>query len=252
MAVLPEPCFNCSGDGGYFTLGPRGGACRCSCSRGLALAALDEARKQSTLRDVEPLISAEIALGCVSMLGALRFFPTEAAARTAISDEFQSMCNNDSEALWLAKRMLRLFTDWPGVPVLRSVYCSRYMPLDRYLSGGVCEQYPEGIPAELPETHPPRLALPPGHVVSIDAQAESMIRMLARETDMNRLPGRIAPPAPPLKMAVPINSNFKPVTQADIDRAVSELHDRQARDALGSGEGDGLGRDDGREFAGAD
>jgi hypothetical protein len=223
--ALPEPCSRCAFLGGNFTDYRGGGMRRCDCARGRALAALDEARKQGP-HEVEPQISSEMALGCVAMLGAMGgFFPADAAARMVIADEFQSMCNNAEEALWLAKRMLQLFQSWPGFPALRAVYCSKFLPLDGLMAVGICKEYPDGIPAAVPVIEPPLLALPPGHVATADPELDAGIQDAFKPRPLRRISSRPADP-------FPVNPNFQPVTQSDIDAAVSELRDKQARDAL--------------------
>lgn len=172
---LPKPCANCGPDGLWREKAYERGYTRCDCERGRTLAALDEARKQPALSRVDPLISLETAAAGVSILSALRYFPSEDGARIAIGNELRSMCNSGDEMLWACARMVRLFTDWPGVPSLRAVYCSKFFPLDRD-TRGVCPDYPDGVPPEVEQT-PTLRALPPG---SVDVQLDAVIQDLAR------------------------------------------------------------------------
>ena len=236
---LPDPCEKCSPFEGLWCF-RRGGTCRCDCARGQTLAAMDAARKERTILEVEPAISEETATMCVSMLSAIRFFPSEAGARIAIASELQSMCNSDIQALWLARRMVRLFSEWPGVPDLRAVFCSQHVPLDRYQPLTICQAYPEGIPSEIEEPKTQTLALPAGHTVSADARLDQSVRMVARALDMNRAlredTARKAAEIPPT------NPNFKPITQADIAKAVDEVREQRAWKALGLDSGSDAGQ----------
>jgi hypothetical protein len=187
---------------------------------------MDE-EKRHPPRKVEPRVSEETAALGVSMLAAIPWFPTEDAARFMIAGELQSLCESQAEMNWLVRRMVRLFERWPGIPALRAVFCSKHSPLDRVESTGIIEAYPDGIPPELPPAAPPRLALPPGAVVSADSQLDAGVRLLSAVLDMNRIeaPVRHTPRA----VASPVSANYQPITQADIDKAVQELHDRRAR-----------------------
>ena len=221
MNLPPQGCVNCAPDG-LWRCTPAG-LRRCTCERGRALQALDQARRQPALSRVEPRITIEAADSGVSILSALRYFPSEEGARIAIGNELRSMCNTGDEMLWLCARMVRLFTDWPGVPSLRAVFCAKFFPLDRD-SRAICPDFPDGVPAQIEQAEPPRLALPPGHVASADQLLESGIRMLAEYTNINRPP--VVPLRPiPRVPDVPVNLNFKPITQADIERALEELRD---------------------------
>lgn len=225
---LPDPCEECSPYGGNFQYS-KGGMKRCQCARGQSLAEMDRMRAETPLLEVEPVVSPEAATQCISMLTAIRYFPAEPGARLLVADEIRAMCNSDDEAFWLCKRLARLYSEWPGIPAMRAVFCSKYVPLDRFASVGMIPGFPEGIPPELPQAGPTRLALPPGHVASVDEGLDRAVQMLANIKDLNRpLRRQFAKEA----REVP-NPNFTPVTQADIERAVNELRDKRAREALG-------------------
>lgn len=148
---LPLPCGQCKDSGGYWTYGGK----RCSCERGQQLLALDGLRSLPPDPHVEPKISEETAAAGVSMLSAMKFFPSEAGARLLIADELRSMCSDATQMVWLAKRCNTLFTDWPGMPALRRVFWSKFIPIDRMPAMGAIgkdDPYPEGIPSEVPES----------------------------------------------------------------------------------------------------
>jgi hypothetical protein len=233
--VLPEPCDQCRGDGGYFAIVLRNNepySKRCDCARGRALAALDALRNQLSHENVEPRISGESAMAGVAMLSQIKFFPAEAAARMLIADELRLICNNDAELLWLCRRMVRLFLEWPGFPILRGVFCSKFTPLDGGQSSVCCETYSDGIPSEFPERESARLALPPGAVVSADPTLDAGVRMVADALDLNKhlaAPRRVVP-----ELLISANEPVRrAITQADMDCAVQEWREKRAREELG-------------------
>lgn len=146
--ALPEACDYCRSMGGYWVDGKR-----CSCARGEALLALDALRSLPPASDIEPRLSEETLAAGVSMLSVMKFFPPEAGARLMIGDELGSMCADEGQMIWLVKRCASLFTDWPGLPMLRRVFWSKYIPLDRMPSElpiGRDDPFPEGIPPQIP------------------------------------------------------------------------------------------------------
>lgn len=169
----------------------------------------------------------------VNELAALAFFPSEREARGAVAEDIADICPNLTEARWLVKRLRQLFNRWPGPRELRAVYCSRNKPRDGI--EGRSDLFPDGVPIPAGGTElawfvalpsgPAPLALPPGHVASFDARMDGQIQLLARTKDLN------APRRKP-KAPEPTNPNYRPITQAEIDRAVSENRERQAREEL--------------------
>jgi hypothetical protein len=95
-----------------------------------------------------PVISPELATIAVESMSCLEYYPAESAARAAISAELSSMCKSEDEVKWLVRRMIRLYTKWPGIMELRRVYCSTHPPLDAIEPTGASEFYPDGIPSE--------------------------------------------------------------------------------------------------------
>jgi hypothetical protein len=73
--------------------------------------------------------------------------------------------------------------------------------------------------------------LPAGAVVSADSDLERSILALAAAKDLNRISRarRHVPGIPEIPDLPP----EKRITQADIDRAVAELHEKRARKELG-------------------
>lgn len=180
---LPLGCSYCGGD--YWVLNPNwkvGGMQRCTCERGQALAALDEWRKMPPTVEVAPRITGESAALGVSMLAAMKFFPSEEGARLLIAEELRSMCGDDSQVLWIAKRMCRMFSEWPGLPSMRAVFWSKYVPLDRVAAQGEAQLFPEGIMPEIPDTRQRFKSLPAG---SNDPEFDAGIKKLANLKRLN-------------------------------------------------------------------
>lgn len=222
--TYPQGCSEC-GISGLWVWTPTGMA-RCLCPRGRALRRADIERVSPPIsqRDVleSPRLSEESGMVGAARLGGMKFFPAEPLFKMDVSDELRSMCNDCEEMDWLVRRMLRLFTEWPGIPTLRSVFCAKFLPLDRVKPIGICEAYPDGIPPEIPEKEAPLLALAPGAYTSA-------VRFLGEARDMGAEVKRIPEVKP---VAIPTNPNFQPITEADIKRAVNELHDSRGRKEL--------------------
>lgn len=159
----------------------------------------------------------------VNELAAMAFFPAEREARGAIAEDIADICPNLNEARWLVKRFRQLFDRWPGPRELRAVYCSRNKPRDGIEA--VSENYPDGVPtpaggtelawypALAPASTP--LLLPAGHVASADPTLDRRLQLLARSKDLNA-------PHRKKRAPEPTNPNYRPITQADIDRAIEE------------------------------
>ena len=76
------------------------------------------------------------------------FFPSSSETdRATVVDELLCMVHSDAEALWLAYRLVQVFTKgWPGIGEMRALYCKRFKPKD-----GIelhSQQFPDGFPSE--------------------------------------------------------------------------------------------------------
>lgn len=172
---------------------------------------------------MNPTVIAELC----SELTLLRFFPGEQGARTALFLLIGRMCSNEDQVRWLVQRTLAICNEWPGPVVLRQVLCSKFKPADGISAGGT-SMFPDGVPSEKRIEPPTFPALPPGHMASVDRGLDNMVKLLADVKDINRVVRRNVP-----VQEVPMNPNFKAITQSDIDRAVSELREKRARAELG-------------------
>ncbi|MES2393501.1 MAG: hypothetical protein V4555_17830 [Acidobacteriota bacterium] len=197
---------------------------RCICESGKRFTDTDQAREEG--RFEAPKLSNEAAVVIVEMLSSIPFFPKEGGARLLIAEEIRGMCHDSQQGLWLAQRMARLYSQWPGVREMRAVYCSKHRPLDGVELIGGTEAYPDGIPPEKQISEAPMKALPPGRSVSAAESLENTVIDLATAKSM-RVVGtckvRDIPMLPPGQR----------VTQADIDAAVAESRQKIAREQLG-------------------
>jgi hypothetical protein len=124
------------------------------------------------------MIDEQIAAHAVSGLSLLRFFPSDAGAKTFLAAMIQEMCETPEQAIRLVKRTFQLHNEWPGPQELRAVFCSMFKPADGIDIASAI--YADGIPAEHPQPQAERLALPPGHIATADPQIEGLIVDLAQ------------------------------------------------------------------------
>jgi hypothetical protein len=119
----------------------------------------------------------------VEALSAMKFFPSAEGARIAISNQLLSMCSDVTQGVWLANRALTLYGEWPGLPEIRAVLCSKFRPADGI--EGSSTVYIDGIPSERPA---PVAALPSPDAkrlnageITPDPEFAETVEKLARE-----------------------------------------------------------------------
>ena len=114
------------------------------------------------------------------------FFPSDPMTKAALQDELRQIADTDERLKWLVRRVLQLYTEWPGITEIRAVYCARYHPAD----GVECYSavYPSGIPSEREPEARSYVELPAGHVVTADAELDCQVQVLA---EVKRLPGKV-------------------------------------------------------------
>lgn len=177
-------------------------------------------------KTIEPLEVRQVA-ALVTELSVMAYFPPDIEARKAIAQELVRICPNLTEARWLVMRFAQLYNRWPGLRELRAVYCSRNRPRDGVEINSL--DFPDGVPSPppgselawvLPAPEQPTPLLPAGHQYSADIEMENSVRQVAASSLRTR---------PPRKPEPPVNPNFKPITQADIDRAVEEHRQKQGQ-----------------------
>jgi|SRR5882724_1893305 len=172
-------------------------------------------------------LNPQAVAAATKSLGAIAFFPQDQPSQTVIGDAIASMCPSVESLRYMVRRAVALYRSWDkcGVLGLRQIVCARYRPVDG-IESGPTDQFPEGLPSET--GHDPLAlpagalkALPPGHPERPDENAR--LREVMNTFDHKRKRFK-APPASP---------DFKPITQADIDRTVQELRDKRAREEAG-------------------
>ena len=159
--IFPKPCDRCrEGNGRYYIGEPSDPKdiwsrkfVKCDCE---FVQAMDHYKAHKNDYHA-PVISTEHATICAEMMATIPFFPGEAGARIAIADEIAAMCGDENQAVWLARRMIRLYSRWPGLQEMRRVLANNYIPHDGVDALGYSEEFPNGFPKELPKIEAPRI-----------------------------------------------------------------------------------------------
>ena len=160
----------------------------------------------------------------------LKFFPSESAARLELVNLVLRMAATYEQIEWLVTRTIAVCNEWPGPLVLRQIFCSKFKPRDG-IEAGSTSTFPDGLPPERPIQAPAMRALPAGHTATLDAGLEKGLQVVAAAKTLE-----VAAYAPnyahleELRRArlrrqhreVMDAMGLKPITQADIDRAVEE------------------------------
>lgn len=121
----------------------------------------------------------------IARLSTLKYFPTKQESIEVVMEAVMEFASTDDQADWLGKRMLKLFTEWPGPRELRAVFCARFKPADGIEADSAT--FTEGVPSEHPQLPPPPLlALPVGHTVTCDAELDEAVQNLAQACTMPR------------------------------------------------------------------
>lgn len=164
------------------------------------------------------MVNVKRTAEAVARMAMLKYFPSDPEARAALVGMACEIASTDAQVDWWVRRMLVLYNEWPGPKEMRACFCSRYKPKDGIEARS--EKFIEGIPSEKLEE--PMKALPLGNVASASPQLDRAVKLLARAKDMDR-PARLKRPV----AEVPTNPYYRPVTQADIDKAVQALRDKR-------------------------
>jgi hypothetical protein len=180
------------------------------------------------------MLNFEKTLDMLGGLTLLKFFPSDPGARLELAKLVARMASTEQQVEWLVQRTVALCNEWPGPLGLRQIFCSKFKPADGIEAGGTA-MFPDGPPSEKQIDPAPLLALPPGHVASADRALENSVRLLAIAKDMDRTirQTQLRQQHMEAMAALRKEPDFKPITQADIDRAVDELHEKRARAELG-------------------
>lgn len=190
---LPDPCEECIQYGGNFRINERGSAERCSCARGQALLTMQKLRDQP--KDPITFRPSRMAIKVASQAArTLKHMPGltwDEDALTMVADEIARLAKSRNEAVWLVRRMQRLYRRWPGTLEMRIMFCSRFLPADGDVPTEVSEFYPDGIPSELEQPQAVPGALPPGHSVSADPEWDQAVTQLAEQKRL-KVPAKLA------------------------------------------------------------
>ena len=174
-------------------------------------------------------MNPEEVLSALQELRLLPYFPAENEhIWSSLVRLCGQMCDNLEQVRWLVARMTSgIYAQWPGPHEMRACFCCRYKPKDGISAYSTC--YPDGLPPD--PTAPPRaleaparLALPPGHVASRDAELDGKLQNLANAKSMRRVMQRANPE--------PISPQRRAELQAMINRAERENREKKARQEL--------------------
>ena len=114
-----------------------------------------------------PKLTEPESIVIAEMLSVIPFYPSNPSARLVIAMQIQSMCELMESAKWLVTRMSTLYSHWPGIPEMRTVYTSKFKPADGTEGGTGTAAFPDGIPPErLAAPEPDWKALPPSQLLA--------------------------------------------------------------------------------------
>ena len=182
----------------------------------------------------------ETVKSLVASMGTMKFFPSEPDVRLALVETMGELAESEDQVRWLVRKMRAGYAEWPGEMEMRICFTLQFRPKNgiaysRCTCGcGAIEPFNLAPGQEWPSqlTAPePRALLSVGAVVSADPDLERSVLALAAAKDLNQM-GR-KPRYIPGIPEVPGIPPEKRITQADVDRAVQELHERKARQELG-------------------
>ncbi len=178
------------------------------------------------------MVNVKKATDQIAKLALMKFFPADPAARLALVGMVCGMASTDEQIEWLVRRAIVVFNEWPGPMELRALFCSRWKPRDGHEAYSVlfpATEVSPGFPRDptLPAAAPALLT--PGKT-----EATRLLDAARSYTPTEDLPA-IRRPAPRPRMTVePVpNPNYKPITQADIDREVEKLLNDRGREEAG-------------------
>ena len=167
------------------------------------------------------MVNVSKATATIGQLSILKFFPSDLEARVALVGIVCQFADDNEKIEWLVRRALVVFNEWPGPRELRALYCSRWKPADGAEAHSMLYPTDEGggwFPRD------PALPAPAPLIPLSEEESRRLLQMAAEPIERPApAPRRAEPP--------PVNPNFKPITQTDIDRAVAELRERRAREA---------------------
>jgi hypothetical protein len=111
-------------------------------------------------------------------MAALKFFPGDPEVKATIAEIVMELANTREEAIWLGKRMVALFNEWPGPIEMRATFCSKYRPRDGHEVNSTV--YLDGIPSEREQQIALPAPNPRSRITSADPAMSSAIALLAK------------------------------------------------------------------------
>lgn len=79
---------------------------------------------------MEPSEKDKAIIEAISEMSCLRFFPSDAGARTAVAKLIDRMARTAAEVRWLTATMVDQVGEWQGPKELRGIFCQRFAPAD--------------------------------------------------------------------------------------------------------------------------
>jgi hypothetical protein len=130
------------------------------------------------------MMDLDVISSLVASMSAMKYFPSDPAARLAIVETITDIARDEDEVRWLVKRMRTLYPEWPGEREMRACFCSRFPPRDGINAHSAVFHDQDGIPSEVSERNliggRAMLALPAGKLVSSDPELERVVKDLVR------------------------------------------------------------------------
>jgi hypothetical protein len=132
------------------------------------------------------MLSPEEAVAIRDQFTLMKFFPSDPAARAALSRLLQRMCGSFDHAQWLVDRALEVYSEWPGSSELRALYCSHFKPQDGIEVDSTI--FPNGFVNGRPAKdidQAPQHQIEAGEPVSADLEFDQVVDVIAPAKTLN-------------------------------------------------------------------
>jgi hypothetical protein len=189
------------------------------------------------------LITGQAMKKLLANLSLIKQFPSGEDQQQALAEYIVKFAETDEQLDWLGERAVDLCREWPGAIELRGIFCSRFKPKDG--KSIIATAFGEDGIAREKEEQRERERLPEGVKASVDPAIEETIVSLAKAKDIKRrapvaVPNFPVDAVPPEYRIPPTPQVVAPpperrITQADVDREVQKLREKNARRELDGG-----------------
>lgn len=183
------------------------------------------------------MIDVKKATRTLGGLALLKFFPADDFARVELVSIVCEMASTNEQIEWLVKRARNAWNQWEGPRELRALFCSKFKPADGVECYSALPQFADGIPSEDESAAaPPRLPasarreIASREPVTASPSIAAVVSDLCAAKSLIRAVNGI--PAPPVRELPIARPDYKPVTSADIEKAVQELRGKRALDSM--------------------